>query len=122
MCPLAGTLQQQLKARGQRADSRISPGGVSPCRHPTEDALRVEWIFQDAAKRKITLLSIEDKRARSGHGASQGQAGEELAVCFQLIGKGDLSQISDFMATIYSALVPVYQHLHLLSAQAAALT
>lgn len=43
-----------------------------------------------------------------------------MAVCFQIIGKGYVCQINDFIVTIYSALFPVYQYLHLLSAQASA--
>lgn len=95
---------------------------VSLCRHPAEDALRVEWVFQDAAKQRSPFYPLKTSKPTAGTEHRSGQAGEELAVCFQLTGKGDLSQISGFMATVYSALVPVYRHLHLLSAQAAALT
>lgn len=51
-----------------------------------------------------------------------GRTGKEMAVCFHVIGKGYICQINDFIVTVYSALFPVYQHLHLLSAQASAFT
>lgn len=40
------------------------------------------------------------RRAHSRDGASQQHTGKEMAVCFQITGKGYICQINDFIVTI----------------------